>query len=66
MGEDMQEEDGGVGEEGLEDASVPAGGETKQQTGEERRGKDCCYQRHFVAVPVISLSPMTSTNTGKW
>ena len=42
MREDGHEDDGGVGEEGLEDAAVPAGGEAKQQAGEEHCGQDCC------------------------
>ena len=44
MGEDRQEEDGGVGEEGLEDATVPAGGEAKKEAGEEHRGYYHCCQ----------------------
>ena len=42
MGEGGHEEDGGVGEEGLEDAAVPAGGEAKQQAREEDGGQCCC------------------------
>ena len=49
MGEDGHEEDGGVSEEGLDDATVPARDEAKQQAGEEHGGKDCCYHWIFVA-----------------
>ena len=65
MGEGGQEEDGGVGEEGLEDATVPAGGEAKQKAGEEHGGKDCCYHLQFFAIPNISLIPIKSSNIAK-
>ena len=48
MGESRQEEDGGVGEEGLEDATVPAGGDAKDQSRKEDGGKCCCYHRKFL------------------
>ena len=38
VGEGGHEDDGGVGDEGLEDATVPAGGETKKEAGEEYCG----------------------------
>ena len=43
MREDGHEDDGGVGEEGLEDAAVPAGGEAKQQAREEDGEQCCCH-----------------------
>ena len=43
MGEGGHEDDGGVGEDGLEDAAVPAGGEAKQQAREEDGEQCCCH-----------------------
>ena len=48
MGEGGQEDDGGVGDDRLEDATVPAGDEAKEQAGKEHRGNYCCYHLHFV------------------
>ena len=42
MGEGGHEEDGWVGEEGLEDASVPAGDEAKEEARKEHCCKHCC------------------------
>ena len=42
MGEGGHEEDGGVGDEGLEDAMVPAGDEAKNEAREEDGGQ--CWQ----------------------
>ena len=55
MGEDGHEDDGGVGEDGLEDATVPAGDETKQQAGEEHGGQYYCYLLHFVFISKWSV-----------
>ena len=38
MGECRQEEDGRLGEEGLEDASVPAGKQVDEEAWEEKGG----------------------------
>ena len=48
MGEGRHEDDGGVGQEGLEDARVPAGDDAKDQSGEEDGGKCCCYHGKFL------------------
>ena len=65
--EDGHEEDGGVGQEGLEDSTVPAGGKANQQAGEEHCGKDCCYHHfqkkiigHFLPNPESPLSQCKS------
>ena len=42
MGECWHEEDGWVGEEGLEDAGVPAGDEAKEKTRKELGCYGCC------------------------
>ena len=43
MGKCGHEDDGGVGDEGLEDATVPAGHEAKNEAREENGGQCCCY-----------------------
>ena len=48
MGEGGHEEDGGVGEEGLQDATVPAEGEAKEQAREEHGGRYYCCHLHFL------------------
>ena len=52
MGEGGHEDDGGVGEEGLQDATVPAGGEAKEQAGQEHGGQCCCYHWHSILAVV--------------
>ena len=42
MGEGGHEEDGGMGEEGLEDVRVPTGDDAKEEAREELGGQDCC------------------------
>ena len=58
MGEGRHEDDGGVGDDGLEDATVPAGGKAKKEAGEEHRGNYyCCHRqflfRDFLQIPTI-------------
>ena len=62
MGEGGHEDDGGVGDDGLEDATVPAGGKAKKEAGEEHRGQDWRYQLPFFANPVKSRR----SSTEKW
>ena len=42
ISEDRHEDNRGVGEDGLDNVTVPAGGDTKEKIGEEHCRKDCC------------------------
>ena len=61
MCEGGHEDDGGVGEEGLEDAAVPAGEDANQQSGQEDGGQCCCYH-----LPFLSRRQKVAAIIAKW
>lgn len=61
MCESRHEDDGGMDEEGLEDASVPGGDDAKQQPGEEDGGQSCCHH-----LPFLSSRQEVSAVVAKW